>query len=98
MAVNGKIYVFEFWKIVHPVAGGANGLATAARIAIADIARAAHCEHIVAVRREERFPQNCTLSPRYHQLGDGGNHSPDLGIAPSGSVWAAVTSALSPEG
>ena len=68
----------------HPVVGGANGFATVARIATAKVARAAYCEHIVAVRIDERSPQSCTFSPRYLHLGDGGNHSPDPGIASLG--------------
>src|ERR1700731_4565991 len=85
VAVNGKINSIKESLISHPVDGGANGFATVTEIITANIARAAHCEHIVAIRREERSSQSCTLSPRYHQpRGHGGYHSPDPGIASLG--------------
>ena len=56
VAVNGKIYEPRGVVYSHPVAG-ANGFATTARIITADIVKAAHCECIVVVRREERSSQ-----------------------------------------
>src|ERR1700730_13487758 len=84
VAVNGRISVRPRLLYSHPVVGGTNGFATTARITTAKVASAAHCEHIVAVRREKRSSQSCTLSPRYHQPGNGGNHIHDPGIASLG--------------